>query len=59
SLDSGEATTSYRHFIMGEVRYNSLTLKFPERAERLFTISEEEAKAKYENLKIKKEGYDK
>ena len=59
TLDSGEATTSYRDFLMGEVRYNSLTLKFPERAEELFARSEEEAKAKYDSLVKRKESLDK
>ena len=35
-LDSKAPTASYRDFIMGEVRYNSLTRSFPERAEKLF-----------------------
>ena len=35
---------------MGEVRYNSLTLKFPERAEKLFEKAEADAKARYEQL---------
>ena len=44
SIDSKEPTESYRDFIMGEVRYNSLKLKFPERAEELFVKGEEMAK---------------
>ena len=50
TLDSKEPTTSYRDFIMGEVRYNSLTRSFPERAEKLFTEAEQGAKARYDHL---------
>ena len=49
-LDSGEASENYRDFIMGEVRYNSLKLRFPERAEKLFEEAEEAAKERYETL---------
>ena len=49
-LDSGEATESYRDFIMGEVRYNALKLRFPERAEKLFEEAEEDAKERYATL---------
>ena len=37
TLDSKAPTASYQDFIMGEVRYNSLTRSFPERAKELFT----------------------
>ncbi len=50
TVDSKAPTGSYKDFIMGEVRYNSLSLKFPERAEELFSESEADAKAKYERL---------
>lgn len=50
TLDSKTPTDSYRDFIMSEVRYNSLTRSFPERAEVLFTEAEQQAKEKYENL---------
>ncbi|HEX2938030.1 MAG TPA: thiamine pyrophosphate-dependent enzyme, partial [Ruminiclostridium sp.] len=50
TLDSKAPTDSYRDFIMSEVRYNSLTRSFPERAEVLFTEAEQQAKEKYENL---------
>ncbi len=49
-LDSKAPTASYRDFIMGEVRYNSLTRSFPERAEKLFTEAEKNAAEKYEHL---------
>lgn len=58
SLDSGEASQSYRDFIMGEVRYNSLQLKFPERAEELFDKAEELAKERYETLLNRKKCLD-
>ncbi len=49
-LDSKAPTASYRDFIMGEVRYNSLTRAFPERAEKLFEKAEKEAADKYQQL---------
>ena len=57
-IDSKEATENYRDFLMGEVRYNSLSLRFPERAEKLFTESEEMAKERYEHLKALQKSYD-
>ncbi|MCI8496752.1 MAG: pyruvate:ferredoxin (flavodoxin) oxidoreductase [Clostridiales bacterium] len=50
SLDSKAPTASYRDFILGEVRYNSLTRSFPERAEVLFTEAEKVAADKYAHL---------
>ncbi len=49
TMDSKAPDASYRDFIMNEVRYSSLTRKFPDRAEELFTQAEEQAKAKYEH----------
>lgn len=49
-LDSKAPTASYRDFIMGEVRYNSLMRSFPDRAEKLFEQAEKDAKAKYDKL---------
>jgi pyruvate-ferredoxin/flavodoxin oxidoreductase len=49
-LDSKAPTASYRDFIMGEVRYNSLTRAFPERAEVLFREAEKVATENYEHL---------
>ena len=57
SVDSKEATESYRDFIMSEVRYHSLTQRFPERAERLFREAEISAKERYEDLKALEAGY--
>lgn len=50
SLDSKAPSASYRDFIMNEVRYNSLTRAFPERAEKLFAEAEKAATEKYEHL---------
>ncbi len=55
SIDSAAPTESYRDFIMGEVRYNSLKLKFPDRAEKLFEEAEEMADERYERLLAQKE----
>lgn len=49
-LDSKAPTTSYKDFIMSEVRYNSLVRAFPERAETLFANAEKFAKDKYAHL---------
>jgi pyruvate-ferredoxin/flavodoxin oxidoreductase len=49
-LDSKTPSAPYRDFIMGEVRYNSLTRAFPERAEELFTKAEAYAKEDYAHL---------
>ena len=49
-LDSKAPSASYRDFIMGEVRYNSLTRAFPERAEVLFAKAEKYAEEKYAKL---------
>ena len=58
SLDSGVATENYRDFIMGEVRYNSLKLKFPDRAEKLFSEAERMSKEGYETLLTRKKSLD-
>ena len=50
TLDSKAPTESYRDFILGEVRYNSLLRANPERAEKLFSIAEKDAKNKYDHL---------
>lgn len=49
-LDGKAPSASYRDFIMGEVRYNSLTRSFPERAEKLFEKAEKVAAGKYAHL---------
>ena len=50
TLDSKPATKEYREFLDGEVRYNSLMRKNPERATRLFAESEQHAKDHYAYL---------
>ncbi len=50
SVDCKPATASYQDYIMNEVRYSSLKLGFPERAEELFAKAEEEAKEKRDKL---------
>lgn len=57
SIDSAPPTESYRDFIMGEVRYNALTLNFPERAEELFKKAEEGALERFAALKRIEESY--
>ncbi len=50
-LDSKEPTESYRDYLMGQVRYSSLTLEFPDQAEQLFAKAERDAKERYETYK--------
>lgn len=50
TLDSKAPSASYKDFIMGEVRYNSLARSNPTRAAELFEKAEENAKEKYEKL---------
>lgn len=50
TVDSKPATSDYQEFINNEVRYTSLKLTFPERAEVLFKKAEEQAKARYDGL---------
>jgi len=58
SIDSAPPTESYGDFLMGEVRYNSLKLKAPERAAELFEKAEMEAAGKYQKLLKQKKSYD-
>ena len=51
SVDSKEASTSYRDFIMNEARYSRLTREFPDRAEKLFAKAEENSTDRYAHLK--------
>ncbi len=55
SVDSKAPVSSFNDFIMGEVRYSSLKLDFPERAEALFAEAEKVAQKRYENLIRQKE----
>lgn len=50
-LDSKAPKEGFRDFLMGEVRYSSLTRTFPENAEKLFAQAEAEAKERYELYK--------
>jgi pyruvate-ferredoxin/flavodoxin oxidoreductase len=50
-LDSKEPTADFKEFLMGEVRYSSLTRTFPEKAEALFKKAEQDMKEKYETYK--------
>ncbi|OPX36570.1 MAG: hypothetical protein B1H12_06840, partial [Desulfobacteraceae bacterium 4484_190.2] len=46
-----EPKEGFREFLMGEVRYSSLTRTFPDHAESLFQKAEENMKTKYEIYK--------
>ena len=50
-LDSKEPQGSLHDFIMGEIRYNSLTRTFPEEAKRLHALLEKDVKERYEQYK--------
>ena len=51
TIDSKEPTSNYRDFLMGEVRYNSLFRKNPQKAEYLFEKAQMESNNKYKYLK--------
>ena len=51
SLDSGEPDGSFRDFINGQIRYSSLIKEFPDIADKLFAITEENAMEKYNTYK--------
>jgi pyruvate-ferredoxin/flavodoxin oxidoreductase len=50
-LDSKEPSADFKDFLMGEVRYASLTRAFPEKAEKLFQKAEEDMKERYKDYK--------
>jgi pyruvate-ferredoxin/flavodoxin oxidoreductase len=50
-LDSKEPTGDLKEFLMGEVRYHTLTLSFPDEAEKLHSLLGEHLKAKYDQYK--------
>ncbi len=50
-LDSGEPNGKLREYMMGEVRFASLTRTFPERAETLFQEAEKFTAHRYEKYK--------
>lgn len=49
SLDSKEPTGDFKTFLMGENRYASLKLAFPDKAEELYAKAERDAKERYES----------
>ena len=51
TLDSKEPTTSFKDFLLSEVRYDSLVKTFPEVADMLFEKSQKEANERYETYK--------
>ncbi|WBW49876.1 pyruvate:ferredoxin (flavodoxin) oxidoreductase [Peptoniphilus equinus] len=51
SLDSKEPTGSFQEFLDSEVRYTSLKKTFPEIAEELYNMAEEDSKFRYERYK--------
>ena len=50
-LDSKEPNGKFREYLMSEVRYASLAKTFPEQAEELFALTEENAMGRLENYK--------
>jgi len=50
-LDSGEPNGKVREYMMGEVRFSSLTRTFPERAEQLFAEAERFTERRYAKYK--------
>lgn len=46
-IDSKEPTLPYREFLMGQTRYSSLIMKYPDIAERLFVEGEKQVREKY------------
>ena len=50
-LDSKEPKGDLHDFIMGEIRYNSLTRTFPEEAKRLHALLEKDVKERYKQYK--------
>jgi pyruvate-ferredoxin/flavodoxin oxidoreductase len=50
-LDSKEPSADFKEFLMGEVRYSSLTRTFPDAAQKLFEQAEKDAKDRFETYK--------
>ena len=48
-MDSKEPKGSFRDFLMGENRYASLKIAFPEKAEELYAKAEADARERYES----------
>ncbi len=51
TLDSKEPVSSYRNFMMGEIRFSSLVKIFPDKAEELLKSAELNANIRYRNYK--------
>ncbi len=51
TLDSKAPTASFKDFIMGQMRYSSLSREFPDISDKLFDMTEEYAKERYEGYK--------
>ncbi len=51
TLDSKAPSTSFKDYILGQVRYSSLAQEFPDVADKLFEMSEENAHERYNNYK--------
>lgn len=51
TLDSAEAKLPFKDYILGEGRYKSLTIQYPERAEKLFQQAEQDSKNRQDTLK--------
>jgi pyruvate-ferredoxin/flavodoxin oxidoreductase len=51
TIDSPDAKTPFRDYLAGEPRYNILKMQNPERAEKLFTQAEADAKRRVSELK--------
>lgn len=50
-LDSKKPTADYKDFLQGEIRFSSLKNVFPEIAEKMFDVSEEHARERYETYR--------
>ncbi len=50
-LDSKAPSKPFKDFIMGQNRYASLAKEFPQKADKLFEMTEQDAREKYENYK--------
>ncbi|GAA0707536.1 pyruvate:ferredoxin (flavodoxin) oxidoreductase [Paraclostridium ghonii] len=51
TLDSKEPTESFRDFLLKQVRYAAIAKQFPDVADELFDMAEENAKDRYESYK--------
>ncbi|MEG1584238.1 MAG: pyruvate:ferredoxin (flavodoxin) oxidoreductase, partial [Anaerovorax sp.] len=51
TLDSKAPTTSFKEYILGQVRYSSLSKEFPDIADKLFEMAEDNSKERYESYR--------